>query len=214
VAVDLGHADSGMSVAVCYSSRVNVTVTSLLTAIVSVGCAVAFSADSGKWISAVPAEQRDTLPKRLDAYVKAYRSRDWGKLFDFISDAGRGGVDRPAFVARMKAAHRKDFSNSPDLLTFRPARTTKSNKTEYDVYGCGSAQREGQSFNGVALVHAVFEHGDWSFSGWSFTEFPNEPCKTLSDPSWETPGPMEWSRPMEELRGDPAGAPFHIDSKK
>jgi hypothetical protein len=73
--------------------------------------------------------------------------------------------------------------------------------------------REGQTFNGVALIHAVFEHNDWFFSGWRFTEFPNEPCKALSDPSWEAPAPMEWDQPMEELRG-PAGAPFHIDKPK
>jgi hypothetical protein len=74
------------------------------------------------------------------------------------------------------------------------------------------ARREGQEFNGVALVHAVFEHNDWFFSGWSFTEFPNEPCKALSDPSWEPPGPMEWNQPMEELRS-PVGVPSHIDKK-
>jgi hypothetical protein len=59
----------------------------------------------------------------------------------------------------------------------------------------------------------VFEHNDWFSSSWTFTEFPNEPRKALSDPSWEAPARMEWNQPMEELRG-PAGTPVHIDKPK
>jgi hypothetical protein len=113
----------------------------------------------------------------------------------------------------MKAAHGKDFANSPDLREFRPERSAKADRSGYEIYGCGRAVREGQNFNGVALIHSVFEHDNWFFSGWTFTEFPNEPCKTLADPSWEAPAPMEWNQPMEELRG-PAGMPFHIDKPK
>lgn len=177
------------------------------------GCMIALSAATGEWFSAIPLEHRDALAKRLDNYVKANRSKDWSKLFEFISDSARGGVDRQTFVTRMKTAHQRAFSNSPDLLEFRPARSSKSENTEYDVYGCGKAQREGQNFNGVALIHAVFERNEWFFSGWRFTEFPNEPCKALSDPSWEMPEPMEWGQPMEELRNQ-GGTPFHIDRPK
>jgi len=184
-----------------------------LCAIACAGMAIAFAGDGKEWSAAVPADQRDALAKRLEGYVKANRARQWDKLFDFISDVGRGGVDRPVFAASMKAAHRKDFSNSPDLLEFQPDRSAKANKTGYEVYGCGKAVREGRIFNGIALVHAVFEHNDWFFSGWTFTEFPNEPCKALSDPSWEAPGPMEWSKPLEELRISP-GVPFHVDAPK
>jgi len=105
------------------------------------------------------------------------------------------------------------FANSPDLPEFRPARSAKSDTAEYEVYGCAKTVREGQNFNGVAFVHAVFKHNERFFSGWTFTEFPNEPCKALSDPCWEAPGVMEWNQPMKELRG-PAGAPFHIDKPK
>jgi hypothetical protein len=77
-----------------------------------------------------------------------------------------------------------------------------------------AAKREGMEFNGVALIHAVFEHNDWFFSGWAFTEFPNEPCKSLSDPKWEKPDPMEWSLPLEELRSPNGGIPIHVDSPK
>lgn len=196
-----------------YSFIVIATTRQLVLAIVSVGCIIASSMDSPRWLSPIPAEHREELAKRLDAFVKANRSKDWPKLFDLVSDSGRGGTSRDTFVAKMKAAHQKDFSNSPDLLDFRPARTEKADSAEVDVYGCGKARRESQNFNGIALVHAVFEHNDWFFSGWTFTEFPNEPCKDLTDPSWEAPGPMEWSRPMEELR-DLTGPPIHIDGSK
>ena len=180
--------------------------------LVSVSSVLAFSADSPKWLSPITAEHRDALAKRLDAYVKAYNSKDWAKLFGLISDAARGGTAQDTFVARMKATHRRDFSNNPDLMEFRPDRTANAERAEYDVYGCGKARHEGREFNGVALVHEVFEHNDWFFSGWSFTGFPNEPCKALSDTSWEPPGPMEWNRPMEELRNP--GVQFHIDAPK
>lgn len=153
------------------------------------------------------------IVRALHSYpdLKANRSRDWKKLYDFISDAGRGGTDRQIFVARMTTAHGRDFANDPDLLEFRPVRTVK--ESGFDIYGCAKAQREGRAFNGIALTHAVLEHDDWYFSGWTFTEFPNEPCEDLSDPSWETPGPMEWNQPMEELRGL-GGTPFHVDAPK
>jgi hypothetical protein len=172
-----------------------------------------FAADRKEWLSAIPADQQDALAKRLDGYVKAHHAREWSKLFDFISDAGRGGVDRQVFVAKMKAAHGRDFANSPDLLEFRPERSAKAEKTEYEIYGCGKAVREGRTFNGIALIHAVFDHNDWFFSGWTFTEFPNEPCKSFLDPSWEAAAPMKWNQPMEELR-NPVGVPFHIDKPR
>ena len=161
------------------------TTRQLVLAIMSVGCVITSSMDSPRWLSPIPAEHRKELAKRLDAYLKANRTKDWPKLFDLVSASGRGGTSRDTFIAKMKAAHQKNFSNSPDLLDFRPARTENADRTEVDVYGCGKARRESQNFNGIALVHAVFEHDDWFFSGWTFTEFPNEPCKDLTDPSWE-----------------------------
>ena len=135
-------------------------------------CLIALAAEREAWLSSVPAEHRDALAKRLDGYVKANHSQNWAKLFEFISDAARGGVDRSDFVPKMKAAHRRDFSNSPDLLEFQPVRTIKADNSEYDVYGCAKAQREGREYNGVALVHAVFQHNDWFFSGWRFHGVP------------------------------------------
>jgi hypothetical protein len=181
----------------------------LIGVVVSVGCAVAFAAASQEWLSVVPAGQRDALVRRLDIYMKTNRGRNWGKAYDFISDAGRGGINRTTFVAIMRTAHRREFANSPDLLEFSPVRAVKADK-EYDLYGCGQARRERRDFKGVVLIHAVFEHNDWFFSGWAFTRFPNEPCTALSDPSWEAPSPMEWNQPLEELRSSGA-VPFHVD---
>lgn len=185
----------------------------LLPLAVSAGLAIAAAATATEWLASVPAERRDALAARLDAYVKAHRARDWSKLYDLVSDAGRGQVERKTFVTRMKAAHSPDFANSPDLLEFRPERIRSRGNAEFDIYGCGRGRREGREFNGVALAHAVFEHDRWFFAGWTFTQFPNEPCKALSQPGWEEPGAMEWSRPMEELREQP-GIPFHVEQPR
>jgi hypothetical protein len=141
--------------------------------------------------SNIPAEQRDALAKRLVAYVEVYRDRKWNKLYDLISDTGRGGADRKTFVAAMVAEHGKDFAQMPDLLEFKPDRAEK-NDDGFDIYGCGKAQREGTMFNGIVVMHAVLEHDDWSFTGWTFTEFPNEPCKALADPKWQPGNLMKW----------------------
>lgn len=162
----------------------------------------AFYGKSKDPFSNIPTERREQLPERLNEYVKAYRSRNWPKLYDLVSSTAKGGVTRQTFVARMTAEHGEQFSSFPDLLEFHADHVNPSEKDEYDIYGCGKAQREGMEFNGIALVHAVFEHKGWYFSGWSFTEFPNEPCKLLDDPSWKPPAPMEWGQPMGELRSE------------
>jgi hypothetical protein len=162
--------------------------------------------------SDIPAEQREALAKRLVIYVEVYRDRKWNKLYDLISGTGEGGADRKTFVAAMTAEHGKDFAQMPDLLEFKPNRTEK-NDDGLDIYGCGKAQREGMMFNGIVVMHAVLEHGDWSFSGWMFTEFPNEPCRALADPRWHPGNRMKWNGPMEEVTHFKSqGMPFHVDS--
>ena len=153
------------------------------------GCMVTHAAKQKNPFAKVPAERQDALAKRLDAYVQADRSRNWNKLYDLVSETGKAQVNRQTFLTRMKLAHGTQFANSPDLLEFRTDRTEQAEKGEWDIYGCGKASREGQIYNGIAVVHAVFEHNDWFFTGWSFTEFPNEPCKTLSDPDWKPDNP-------------------------
>jgi hypothetical protein len=164
--------------------------------------------------SNIPPEQRESLSKRLGTYVEANKARKWDKLFDIVSDVGRGGANRQTFVAAMKSSHGSDFAQDPDLLEFKPDRTEK-NDDGYDIYGCGKARREGMMFNGIAVLHAVFEHNDWFFTGWSFTGFPNEPCTALSNPKWQPFNRMEWNRPMEEIANFKSqGAPFHVDAPR
>jgi hypothetical protein len=100
----------------------------------------------------------------------------------------------------------------PDLIQFRPELFERNEEGDLDIYGCAKATREHAPFNGVAVVHALLERGEWVFTGWSFTEFPNEPCKALSDPNWEPDSRMGWNEPMQEIRDfKMKGAPIHVD---
>jgi len=162
--------------------------------------------------SKIAGEERTALSKQLEAYVGANQSRNWSELYFLISDTGRGGVSQETFVEAMKAGHGKSFANEPDLLQFDPKLAEADKGGGYDVYGCAKAQREGETYLGVAVVHAVFEHGGWFFTGWSFTA-PNEPCKVLSAPSWEPLSRIPWKLPMEELRNLP-GVPSHAEVPK
>jgi hypothetical protein len=69
-------------------------------------------------------------------------------------------------------------------------------------------------YRGIAVMHAMFEHYGWFFTGWSFTEFPNEPCKGLSSPGWQPENRMGWDQPMEEVRSQAGGVPVHVDKPK
>src|SRR5882724_6878937 len=84
----------------------------------------------------IPAEQQQPLKNRLDYYLKLQRDQDWTKLYDLVSDTGRGGVSREKFVAAMKQGHGRDFANEPDLLEFVPKRTESSLPDGFDIHGC------------------------------------------------------------------------------
>lgn len=161
-------------------------------------------AQNEKPFSKLSPEDQLTLTRRLSEYVNAYHTRNWKALYALVSDAGKNGVNRRTFTAAMKAKHGGPaYSGMPDLLAFTPNRSDE-NEDGLDIYGCGTANREGENYTGIAVIHAVHEHSTWSFSGWSFTEFPNEPCNRLSDPDWKPQGQMEWKQPMEELRNPTA----------
>jgi len=163
-------------------------------------------AQNEKPFSKLPPEEQQMLTRRLSEYVNAYRIRNWKALYDLVSDTGKNGVNRQTFIAKMKAKHGgPEYSGMPDLLAFTPSRS-EEDEEGLDIYGCGTAKREGEGYTGIAVIHAVHEHSTWSFSGWSFTEFPNEPCKRLSDPDWKPQGHMEWKQPMEELRNTTAAS--------
>lgn len=187
--------------------------TSLLALALFLSSSLLFSAINDPF-SNIPADRRESLSKRINAYAEAYRARNWERLYAFVSDVGKRGANQRLFVAAMQASHGKSFAQDPDLQEFKPGRS-KSNEDGYDIYGCGKAEREGRTYKGIAVLHAVFEHNDWFFTGWSFTEFPNEPCKALADPKWEPENEMGWNRPMEELANfKQQGVPVHIDAPK
>ena len=163
-------------------------------------------------LAAIPTEQRDVLSKRLVGYVEAYKRRKWENLYGFVSDTGKGGISQKVFVADMKAAHGSAFAQMPDLQEFKAARSDK-NESGFDIYGCGKALREGMGFNGIVVVHAVFEHQDWYFTGWRFTDFPNTPCNELANPKWQPENRVAWNTPMEETRNSKQqGVPVHVDA--
>jgi hypothetical protein len=161
----------------------------------------------------IPAEQRQTLKNRIDDYVKLQRSQEWPKLYDLVSDTGKGGVEREKFVAAMKAGHGKDFANEPDLLDFFPKRSESGLPDGFDIYGCARATREGESYRGIAITHVVFEHNNWFFTGWTFVDISDDSCKALDDPSWQAGSRMKWTMPMEELRSI-AGEPIHVEAPR
>jgi hypothetical protein len=165
--------------------------------------------------SRMPPEQRNALAKRLNAYVEGFRDRKWDKLYKLVSSTGRGGVSQEDFVAAMTSEHGTDFAQMPDLLEFRPELTERNDKGEFDIYGCAKARREGMTFSGIVVTHAVLENNEWFFTGWSFTDFPNEPCKALSDSKWKPENRMTWSKPMEEVENlKSRGVPVHVDAPR
>jgi hypothetical protein len=143
-------------------------------------------------------QQRTQLSERLALYVKANRDRNWEKLYDLVSRTGKGSVTRETFVVRMKSEHGTSFAGSPDLLEFLPGRTFNGAGGGYDIYGCGKSQREGELYKGIAVVHAVYESGDWFFTGWRFVDLDAK-CKDLFDKRWEPEDDMRWDRPMDEI---------------
>jgi hypothetical protein len=179
----------------------------------SISCSLVF-AGSGEPFSIIPVAQRDSLSKRITAYVEAYKARDWEKLYGLVSNTGKGEANQKTFIAAMKASHGRNFAQMPDLQRFDP-KQAKRNEDGYDIYGCGKAEREGRTYRGIAVLHAVLQNNGWYFTGWSFTEFPNEPCKDLSDSKW-APDPdneMGWDKPMDEITNfKQQGVSFHLDA--
>src|SRR5258706_13172007 len=74
-----------------------------------------FAANSDP-LAKIPAEQRQALKNRLDDCVKLQPSQDWTKLYDLVSDTGRGGHRREELGARNKAGARGEFARRADLL--------------------------------------------------------------------------------------------------
>lgn len=69
-------------------------VKALPTLFVYLWLVVTFSAQQKDPFSRFPPEQREELAKRLESYVQVNRNRDWHKLYDLISDTGKGSATR------------------------------------------------------------------------------------------------------------------------
>src|SRR5258707_6769410 len=74
-----------------------------------------FAANSDP-LAKIPAEQRQALKNRLDDCVKLQPSQDWTKLYDLVSDTGRGGVNHEKVVFAMNEEHRSDFLQERELI--------------------------------------------------------------------------------------------------
>lgn len=178
---------------------------SVAALLLAMSCLTASGQNEAQSFPKFPASGQTELARRLTEYLKAYRNKNWAALYSLVSDTGKDGVSRRAFVAAMSEKHgRAGSGGMPDLLEFLPDRSDV-NTDGTDIYGCAKATREGEAYSGIAVVHAVHEHETWTFTGWSFTEFPNLSCKLLADPSWKPAGRMGWDQPMEEIRN--ANAP-------
>jgi hypothetical protein len=172
-------------------------------AIAVVICATTLTANTGAGgdpYANIPAGKRESLKTRLSEYVDNSRTRNWGKLYDLVSDTGRGGINRDGFIDRMKQAHGVSFANYPDLLQFVPARADKSEDGGFDLYGCAEARREGEEYKGIAVVHAVYERESWFFTGWSFDGMASGSCSALKKADWQPFTRLRWNHIMEELR--------------
>jgi hypothetical protein len=184
-----------------------------LLAVILIGCAFA-QGQSRDSMAPIQTERRASLTKRTEAYVKANQEKKLEALYHLVSDTGRGGVDRQTFIVRMNAAHARDFATVPDLLAFRIERVNPREERGFDLYGCGTARREGKTYEGIVVTHVVLERNDWFFTGWTFTRFPNEPCKNFAKPEWdpEDEDQIPWKLRMVELRSTP-NLPSHLDQK-
>jgi hypothetical protein len=186
---------------------------SLLLSLLLLAVSAAFAVVDG--LSEIPEAHRQDLVVSIDSYAAAYKDRNWTKLYELVSSVGRGGVQKTEFVDAMKAEHGNSSAQMPDLLSFIPRKGVKASDG-FDIYGCGKAEREGMKFIGIAVVHTVFEQDKWKFTGWSFTDFPNLPCKVLDQKDWKPDGEMEFGQAMKEIRDyrQHSGTPFHVDSPK
>jgi hypothetical protein len=65
----------------------------------------------------------------------------------------------------------------------------------------------------AARGSAVFERQDWYFTGWTFTDFPNTPCKKLANPKWQPEERQTWKTPMQEIKdANQSDIPARVDS--
>ncbi len=172
----------------------------ILLAFIVCGALAASAGTGSDPYASIPPDKRETLKTRISEYVDNNQSRNWGKLYDLVSDTGRGDTTLEAFISHMKQAHGVSFANYPDLLQFVPARSDKPEDGGFDLYGCAEARREGEKYKGIAVLHVVFEHENWFFTGWSFDGMASGSCSGLEKSGWQPFTRLRWNHVMEELR--------------
>jgi hypothetical protein len=136
----------------------------------------------------VPANERRSLARRLNVYTKSFRNKRWGMLYGLVSDANKG-VNKRTFISAMQNTY-----DMRRLLKVTPVQTELA-VFGCDVYGCGEVPGRDET---IVAVRAVWEHGNWFFTDWNYTD-PWEPCTRLSDPTWKPQPPLRLDGPMMEL---------------
>jgi hypothetical protein len=176
----------------------------------------------------VPANQRASLKKRLNAYTEAFRKKDWAVLYGLVSDTNKVSVQDPK-VRVDKDTFVRDMQDTADwqrLLKFTPVRTeipdwlnliqlrtetpdqVKSTPVReeipdwlFDIYGCVEIPDGNQTLKRIGAVRAVWEHDNWYFTNWE-SAGPFEPCSHLSNPAWKPQLPLRLDNPMSQLTCD------------
>lgn len=176
-----------------------------------------YSQDGKTSLGPVPASQRSALAKRLVAYTEAFHTKDWGALYDLVSDQNKRRIDgtildRGTFVKDMQ------YPDSARLEKFTPIRATamtpfavidiptvpvrKADRNlfgSFVIYGCGEiAHGNDAPARRIAAVIALLDSGVWSFTKWTYTE-SFEGCSQLSDPAWNPDSFLRLDGPMDEL---------------
>ena len=108
----------------------------------------------------VPAAQRERLKSRLSEFVELHRSKQWARVYDFISEQSKN--ESEVRLTRERFLKEKLYSR---VRRFTPRSATKMDDGWWMLWGCGSFER-GRSME--AGVEAYFQDGDWYFSDiWS-----------------------------------------------
>ena len=76
-------------------------------------CAPLRSQSAKAALAPIPVAQRATLRARLSAYTEPFRKKDWGALYNLVSENRKNGLDGSLRVTRKKCVY--DMQNTYDL---------------------------------------------------------------------------------------------------
>ena len=106
----------------------------------------------------VPESLRSRLQERINSFIDAYRTEQWGKVYDLLTDNFNVGTKEEFVKSRLE--------NPPQpidvLLDFIPTHVTyRQGFDEWEINGCSKWQKEGQL---SAAIYAYRHGDDWRFS--------------------------------------------------